>query len=259
MENRNSSCCKLGTIISVVALLVSSAAYFCPKKASESCSSSTFDEKVKGIMVDAIKKNPQLLMDAMGEGIAKKREDTIKQLSTDVAEKSADISKLSMKFGKMDSKTSVICFFDPLCKHCIEFQKSMITLVKAKKDVCFKMMPVAVLGEDSVTLAKVYVAAYDKSPEKALTFIEKITSNDNEMDKAAIEKALTAAGLDNKEIEGMLADSDKKLAENGKIAESLRVPVVPAIFLAKGTDISMIQTTETDALLAAIEGKPASK
>lgn len=257
MENKNSSCSKLCGIISLAALIMASLAYFYPKKVAEPYSSSTFDEKVKRVMIDVIKQNPQLLMDAMSEGIAKKREDAIKQLSTDVSEKSADISKLSMKFGKMDSKTSIICFFDPLCKHCIEFQKSMLKLTHAKKDVCFKMLPVAVLGEDSVTLAKVYIAVYDKSPEKALTFIEKITSSENEIDKSVIEKALKASGLDNKEIEGMLTESDKKLAENGKLAESLKVPVVPAIFLVKGKDVSMIQTTETEALLAQIEEKPA--
>ena len=260
MENKGSSCCKLGVILSVLALIVASVAYFCPKKEAGPCSSSTFDEKIKGIMVDVIKQNPQLLMDAMGEGMAKKREDTIKQISTDVAAQKAEIIKQSLKFGKTDSKNSIICFFDPLCKHCIEFQKSMVKLIKAKKDVGFNMLPVAVLGEDSVTLAKVYFAVYEKSPEKAIEFIEKITAEESNMDKASIEKALKAAGLSYKEIEGMLADSDKKLSANGAIAEKLRIPVVPAIFVTKGSEVNMIQATSVDQLLQIVEGaKPEEK
>ena len=115
------------------------------------------------------------------------------------------------------------------------------------------MLPVAVLGEDSVTLAKVYFAVYDKSPEKAIEFIEKITAGDSNMDKASIEKALKSAGLNYKEIEGMLADSDKKLSANGAIAEKLRIPVVPAIFVSKGSEVTMIQATGVDQILQSVE------
>ena len=261
MDNRNSSCgrgcgCKCGVVLSLIALVIAGATYFYPKKTADPCSSSTFDEKVKSIVLDVVKQNPQLLMDAMGEGIAKKREETLKKLVDDVSEKGAEVSKLCLKYGKLDSKTTLTCFFDPLNEHCIEFLRSMVKLVKAKKDVCFKMMPVAVLGDDSILLSRVYIAAYDKNPEKSLTFIDKIVNSDGNMDKAAIEKALKAAGLDNKEIEGMMNDSDKKLIENGKFAESLKIPVVPAIFLHRDGKVTLLQTTDTEQLIAEIEGKP---
>jgi len=252
---RNSSSCKLSLIISILALIVAAASYFCPKKNADSLASSNFDEKVKGIIIDTVKQDPQLLMDAMGEGIAKKREAAIGELTKSVLDKSQDIAKQSMKFGELAAKTNVVCFFDPLCKHCIDFQKSMIKLVKAKKDVCFKMIPAAVLGDDSITLAKVYIAVYEKSPEKALTFIEKITSSEGDINKSDIEKALKTAGLDPKEIEGMMPDSDKKLIANGKLAEAIKIPVVPAIFIVKGKEVNILQATGVDQLLAAIEGK----
>ena len=252
---RNSSSCKLSLIISIIALIIAAASYFCPKKSTDLLNSSTLDEKVKGIMIDTVKQDPQLLMDAMGEGIAKKREAAIGELTNGILDKSSDITKQSMKFGELSSKTNVVCFFDPLCKHCIDFQKSMSKIVKAKKDVCFKMIPAAVLGDDSVTLAKVYIAVYDKSPEKALTFIEKITSSEGDINKSEIEKALKTAGLDPKEIEGMMTDADKKLIANGKLAETLKIPVVPAIFVVKGKEVNILQSTGIDQLLAAIEGK----
>lgn len=260
MENKNgscSSCCsKVTAILSVLALVIASAAYFCPKKGGEpSSASSTFDEKIKGIVLDVIKENPQLVMDAMGEGMAKKRDEAMNKLSDSVADKSADISNASLKFGRLDSKTSIIAFIDPLDTHCVDFLRSMVKISASKKDVCFKLMPVAVLGEDSITLAKVIIAAYEKGAEKALAFIEKVTAEGSEMDKAAIEKALKAAGLNSKEIEGMMEDTDKKLAENGKIAENLRLPLVPAIFMVKGKDIKMLQAVEVEPLVAAIEGK----
>ncbi|MDR3030983.1 MAG: thioredoxin domain-containing protein [Holosporales bacterium] len=264
MENKGSASCKLGIVISILALIVASAAYFCPRntcfgtrKTSELTVSSTFDEKVKSIVVDLVKQNPQLLMDAMGEGIAKKREDAMKQLHADVLAQKDELEKQSLKFGKSDSKTSVICFFDPLCKHCIEFQKTMSKLIKAKKDVRFNLLPVAVLGEDSIVLAKTYFAVYEKSPDKAATFIDKITEDGSAMDKPAIEKALKSAGLESKEIEGMLEAADKKLAASGAMAEKLRVPVVPAIFIINGSNVNMIQGTGIDDILPLIEQVPA--
>ena len=256
MENKQkcSGCgCKVSIIVSILALRVASAAYFCPKKSSSVAESSTFDEKVRGIIVDTVKQNPQLVMNAMGEGIAKQREDELKQIEQNVADKSADITKLAMKFGKLDAKASVICFVDPLEKACIEIQKQMLNLVKAKKDLCFKLLPVAVLGNDSVTLAKVYLAVYEKSAEKATKFIEHVTSSKGDMDKKAIETALKAAGLDNKEIEGMMDDCDKKLAENGKLAESIKLPLVPAIFTLKDGKATMLRLSSAEQLPAAIE------
>ena len=247
-------CCKVAGILSALALIVSLGAYFFPKSGSP-VDSSTFDEKVKGIIIDTVKQNPQLLMNAMSDGIAKQREEELQQVEKAVAEKKAEIAKQAQKFGKLEAKTSVICFFDPLEKSCIELQKVMLTIVKAKKDVCFKLIPVAVLGDDSVTLAKVYIAVYEKSPEKAVTFIEHITSGKGDMDKAAIDDALKVAGLNSKEIEGMMDDCDKKLAENGKLAESLKIPVVPALFLTQGSEVGMLRLSSADQLLPAIESK----
>ena len=259
MENKDlkcsGGCCsKVAGILSALALVISLGAYFFPKTTT-SIDSSTFDEKVKGIVLETIKQNPQLLMTAMSDGIAKQREEELQQVEKSVADKKAEIDKQAQKFGDLEAKTSLICFFDPLEKSCIELQKVMLTIIKAKKNVCFKLLPVAVLGDDSVTLAKVYIAVYEKSPEKAISFIENITSGKGDMDKAAIDKALEAAGLSSAEIEGLMEDCDKKLAENGKLAESLKIPVVPALFLGQGNNFSMLRLSSADQLLPAIESK----
>ena len=129
----------------------------------------------------------------------------------------------------------------------------MLKLIKAKSDVCFKLLPVAVLGDDSVTLAKVYFAAYEKGAEKAIQFIENIISGKTEMDKKAIENALKSSGLNNKEIEGMLSDCEKKLIENGRLAESLKLPVVPALFIIKDGKATMLKISSADQFSVAIE------
>ncbi|MDR1391228.1 MAG: thioredoxin domain-containing protein [Holosporales bacterium] len=254
MNNKNSPC-KINLLVSGLALATSAFACFHSKNSVQSNPPVT-DEKIKSILFDAIKQDPQFLMDSMNEGMMRKREDAIKNLSSEISKRSTEISKQSLQFGKLTSKVSLTCFFDPLCKHCIEFLKSMVKLIGSKKDACFKLIPVAVLGDDSFVLAKLFIAAYGKNPQKALSFIDKITSLDGEMDKQIIEDALKFAGFDVAEIEKMLPDAEKSLANNGALAESLGIPIVPAIFISKNGMTSMLQAVELNQLLSEIEKGP---
>lgn len=249
MENK--CCSRLPLLISVLALVAAVFAYVYPKK-SDSIDSAS-DDKMKTLVVNVIRENPQLIMDAMGEGMAKKREDAIKKLASDVGANKDTLTKMGMKFGDSAAKTSVIAFMDPFCKHCIEFQKDVIKLVQAKKAVNFVLLPVAVLGEDSITLAKIYYAVYEHSPEKALAFIEAIVNSKDPVDKDVIEKALKSVDLSSKEIESLLPAADEKIIANGKKAEELRVPVVPAVIYVTGKEAEMLENPNMDTILKVIE------
>jgi protein-disulfide isomerase len=252
MESRGTSCCKLGVAISVLALGVAITAYLCPKKET-AVQDTTLDERVRSTVIDVIKQNPQMLMDAVGEGIARQRVEAAKQLSNDVLAQKAELMKQGIRLGKIDSKVLIICFFDPLCKHCVDFQKSVMKLIEAKKDVEFVLLPVAVLGDDSALFCRVYYALHEKAPDKILKFVKAVVEAET-MDKKAIEDALKKVGLESKDIEANLQNGSKKLEENGTLAERLKIPVVPAIFVLKGNDVQMLQATGVEQVLQAIDG-----
>ncbi len=255
MENKNSSCCnKLSLFVSLAAIAISASTYFCKSnKVEEKQTDSTLDERVKSIVLDFIKQDPQCITDAIGEGFAKKRDKELDDLSKNVASKYTEIRKQAIMFGKPDSKNIFVCFFDPLCKHCIDFQKTMIKLIKAKKDATFKLLPVGVLGEDSIKLAKYYLAVYAKNPEKALAFIEKIVTSEK-ADQKAIDSALKDINITADDIKDLLTEGDKQLVSNGMLAEKLKIPVVPATFFMKdGQEAKMVQATGVDQILPLIE------
>ena len=112
MDNGKPRCsgcgCKIAILLSIIAVIIATVAYFYPKQMPAKEEISTFDEKVKGIVIDTVKQNPQLLMNAMGEGIAKQREAEMKQIEQSVTDKSAEISRLASKFGKLDKTRSSI-------------------------------------------------------------------------------------------------------------------------------------------------------
>lgn len=246
-----SKCCcsKLPIILSILALAVAICSYFCPKKNEQK--NETPDDQMKSLVVGVIRDNPQLVMDAMGEGMAKKREDTIKQLASDVAADKGALIKMGMKFGNSSAKTTVIAFIDPCCKHCMEYQKEVVKLVQANKDILFVLLPVAVLGENSINLAKFYYAVYEHIPNKALAFIECILNSGS--DDKAIKKALESIGTSSKVIEPLLQEADEKTIANGKKAEKLKIPVVPAVFCINGSQAEMVETPDMDHILKLVE------
>jgi protein-disulfide isomerase len=244
-------CCKVAVVASVVAVGIATLSYYRPRK-TEGTQDSMLENRIRAIATDVIKENPQMLMDVMGEGMARKREEAIKQLADDVFAQKNDIAKQCMKFGKAGAKNAFICFFDPICKHCVEFQKSMIKMIEAKKDVAFSMLPVAALGEDSLLLGRIYAVIYDKDPVKALAFIKEITSAEA-FDKEEIEKALKKIDLTLKDVEKQMPDGDRVLGANGALAEKLKIPTVPAIFHIRDSNAHMIQVVDYEELVKVIE------
>ena len=51
----------------------------------------------------------------------------------------------------------------------------------------------------------------------------------------------------------MMDDCDKKLAENGRLAESMKLPLVPAIFTLKDGKATMLRLSSAEQLVPAIE------
>ena len=117
------------------------------------------------------------------------------------------------------------------------------------------VLNIGVLRDPRDLLADIDLDAVVKSDtrEEIIKFIESVTSKKGDMDKKAIEASLKAAGLDNKEIEGMMDDCDKKLAENGQLADSMKLPLVPAIFTLKDGKATMLRLSSAEQLLPAIE------
>jgi protein-disulfide isomerase len=243
---------KIAIGVSVGALVVALCSYFCPH--NKPCGSDC--DHIKESVVKVIKNDPQVIMDAMGEGMARKREDAIKHLAKNVEENKTALIEMGMTFGNKSAKTTFIAFVDPLCKHCIEFQKDVIKVLKSGKNACFHILPVAVIGDDSVTLAKIYYAVYVKSPEKALSFIENIVNSSEAIDKEGIEKSLKSVGLSSKDIEKELPDGDKKVISNGKKAEELGVPFIPAVFSIVGQNSEIVKSPNIESMIKIIEGVP---
>ena len=170
-----------------------------------------------------------MLIDAMSAGIVKQRAETAKQQALDVNKYQKKIISTSYTLGAPDSKKAVICFFDPICSGCIDFQKIMVKSLQQKKDICFHILPVVALGEHSEEITKLYHTVYAKEPDKFINFIDAITQ-----DISDINKALTTIKFDKNNIQQFENTVNQKMTENIEWLEKLHITSVPCIFVLNG-------------------------
>lgn len=242
---------KIGITVAIAALILSIVSLSTNKKIDEPL---VLDQnKIKEIVIDTIKQNPQLVMDTMGDGLAQQREAAIKQVIDDVKANKDEIAVNSLLFGKIGAKAKVICFFDPLCKHCILFQHSMMDIIKLNKEIEFQLIPVAVLSEDSAVIAKLYIAAYDIDRQKSESFIKKLIELGEHPDMQSTEKALISSGYSMSEIEKKMPDAEKRLIANTNFAQKIKLPVVPGIFLMNNSNVIINQDAMASSILKFFE------
>lgn len=228
-------CCKgkgyLPVFLSIVACAFSITALLktCnkPCETIKSVQSATANEgKIRSAVIDVIKNDPQMLIDAMSAGIAKQRSDGAKQQALEVNKYKDEIIKASYVVGNKNSETAVICFFDPLCSGCIEFQKEMVHAVVNKKDVCFYLIPVAVLGVNSEELVKFYHEVMEKYPNKLTDFISELVKNPDD-----VESVLKKLSIIRSELSKVEDISIKKQTFNLSLFDKIHATAVPAMFI----------------------------
>jgi protein-disulfide isomerase len=135
----------------------------------------------------------------------------------------------------------------------------MVKMSTAGHDVCFKLVPVAVLGADSVTIAKVYIACYEKNPVGALKVIDAVANCKKELGKDVIMQILKETGFNPAEIESLMNAADAKIARNGELAERMGIPLVPAVIISTPNGVKFVQAISVEQITQEIKGVEIAK
>lgn len=221
--NGNKKCCakKLIVILSLTACILSIMSLnkvnkFCVTKPEEN-----IEALIKTEVKDVISKNPQLVLDAISNGLVNKRDNMMKQSAVNVESNKSDIIKSSIRIGDANAKLSVICFFDPTGAPCKEAQKIISGIVKANKNVCFYLVPVPILGDQSEQVAKVYYQLQEldkaKSSNKLVGFLQEITK-----EGATLDKVLDIIKVNKHELNKYSDIAKIKIRNNTELLEKLK-------------------------------------
>lgn len=232
--NSNKKCCakKLILILALASCVLSVMAL---NKANKFCSvkeNDNIEERIKTEVKEVITKNPQLILDAISQGLVDKRDNLLKQSATNVESNKADIIKSAIRMGDVNSKATAIFFFDPTGTPCKEAQKIIANMIKTNKSVCFYLIPVSILGENSEKVTKVYYQLQEldkqKSSNKLGEFLQEISK-----EGATVDKVLDIIKVNKHELNKYSEVSKTKMASNRELLEKLKISSLPAVFISK--------------------------
>lgn len=212
-------------VLSVMAL--NKANKFCSVKENDN-----IEERIKTEVKEVITKNPQLILDAISQGLVDKRDNLLKQAATNVETNKADVIKSAIRIGDVNSKATTICFFDPTGAPCKEAQKIIANMIKTNKSICFYLIPVSILGENSEKVTKVYYQLQEldkqKSSNKLGEFLQEISK-----EGATVDKVLDIIKVNKHELNKYSEIAKAKMAGNRELLEKLKISSLPAIFVSK--------------------------
>ena len=198
------------------------------------------EDRIKIEVKEVIIKNPQLILDAISNGLVSKRDNILEQSAINVENNKYEVIKSAIKVGEQNTKFTTICFFDPAGAPCKDALKQIVDIMndnKAGKKMCFYLLPVSILGDKSEKLAKVYyqLQAFDNDKSKKLKdktnklgeFLQEIVK-----EGATVDKVLDKIKINKHELKKYEEIAKSNLLKNNELLEKLKISSLPAIFVS---------------------------
>tara|TARA_A100001015_G_scaffold312015_1_gene416357 strand:- start:526 stop:1329 length:804 start_codon:yes stop_codon:yes gene_type:complete len=154
---------------------------------SGSSSQSTQSYTKKGVL-KYLANNRDVLIEALQAAQQQEiaaREERVKQSHNAIKENFSDVfnRKGSLMVGKLNSPISVVEIYDYNCGYCLKAHNELTKLMAQNKDVRVTYIPVGFLGQKSIELAKLVLAAHQISAEKFTKFSKAMWDQGWNMDK----------------------------------------------------------------------------
>ena len=240
----------IATII-VSAAVAAGTGYFMTKSSCDGKASfsETQKQEIQKVLIDFLREKPDAFIGAVNEGVQAQQD----KLRVEI-EKSANVVKdkiltSSIVLGNPQADIGFAAFVDPMCPHCHEFIKLAFALVQKRQDISISVIPVAILGPNSVAMARVMLAASLQGADKFKAFMEKFVEKSGELDRAKLLGLAKEAGLDVAKLEKDETSeaSSKTLEDNVKTFDSIKAAGVPTVFGGKKSgDLMMIPPMDVD-------------
>lgn len=186
------------------------------------------------LVSETIRSNPELFFEAVNE--ATRKHQTIIQNSLEKAAfKEKDrILTAGIQLGPTNSKAvQFFAFVDPACSISQEFHNLVSRVLKEKKGISFRLIPVAMLGNASDTLVRFMLAAQQQKNGSMLTLLEKYIERLAQLNHPKLLELAKEAGFN---VQILEKDEESKnvediLNENMKLASDLKLKGTPTVYI----------------------------
>ncbi|MEQ9040210.1 MAG: DsbA family protein [Silicimonas sp.] len=177
------------------------------------------DERIKELALQAIRENPQIIMDA-ARLLEAQRNAAQSQAQAAIVERERDILERDPNapvLGNPDGDVTVVEFFDYNCPYCKRAMAEVQGLLEGDENVRLVYREWPILGDGSVFAAKAALAAREQG--KYEEFHWALMGMQERADEASVMRIATDIGLD---VERLVADMDTAEIEE-HIATSMRL------------------------------------
>ena len=242
------------TIIIVAALLLAAIGGYAFKEFAIAESATGSPEQVNQAISQYLKDHPTEVMDALKAAQALEEEQKQVAASEALNIRHAEIfnNAADPVIGNPAADVTVVEFFDYRCPYCKRVTDSLMRLVEddANVRVVFKEFPI--LGPDSLTAAKVALAAHKQGKYRAVH--EALMAHKGSFDKSALlEVAAAAAGADPAQLAADMEDPAimERLQANDAVAASLGITGTPGFIFGRQLVPGAISLEDMKKLVAA--------
>ena len=233
----------LALVVAVVALIM--CIMCCSKKSAVPAVVS--EEGVMAVLTN----NPQMIIDALQRGEAKRQEEARAQARKLVAEYIDEINnyEASPVIGNEKGEITVVEFFDFACGYCHKLAPTLMNILEKNSDVRLVLKPLFFLSPQSQYAAKALYAAGEQGKTKE--FYMNIMENPGQLTETKIDELAVKAGVDLEKMKADMnsAEIDKAMTDTSTLAERIRVTGVPTLVV----EGNMIQTLSESDIQQAID------
>ncbi|MBY0281101.1 MAG: DsbA family protein [Alphaproteobacteria bacterium] len=235
-----------------------------PKPAAKGRFNADDRQEIQDIFLAMIREKPDLFIGAVNDAMQaqqdKMRSD-MEKAATDMKDK---LLTQGITLGSAKAEAHLVAFFDPMCPHCHDFYRLAAALVEKRHDLAVHIVPVAILGPNSVAMAKILIATSQQGVDKMNTFFLKFVNKTAEIDRAKLLQMAKDSGIDVAKMEkDELAEAtEKMLVSLTQLAEQMKIPGVPTIFgLQKDGKMVIVPPMDIDGfnkVIDSFKGTPAT-
>lgn len=223
--------------------------YFMTKAETKSAFTDAQKQEIQKTLLDFLREKPDAFIGAVNEGVQNQQD----KLRADI-EKNANSAKDTLftsgiPLGNAQAEVRFASFVDPMCPHCHEYIKLAFALLQKRQDFTMNIIPVAILGPNSVAVGRTMIAASLQGVDKFKTFMEKFIDKAADLDRTKLLVLAKESGLDVAKLEKdeTSETTEKALAENVRLFDSLKAAGVPTVFGGKKTgDLVIVPPMDLD-------------
>ncbi len=221
------------------------------KPATKVSSSFTDQQKqeIQNIFLELIREKPELFMGAMNDGMQAQQDKLRIEMEKNATDMKDKLIATGISLGSPQAEVHIIEFMDPMCPHCHEFHKIINVLLQKRQDFVVHIIPIAILGPNSVAMSKILLASAKQGSDKMNTFFTKFINKTSDIDRAKLLQMAKDSGIDVTKMEKdeLSEDTEKTLITHTQLAEQLKIPGVPTIFgVQKDNKVIIIPPMDLD-------------